>query len=234
MLYSFSLYRALALEKCRMSLADYIGRPLFHRDFIKMPSDKDVLLQMARGLDYIHSQNLIYRDVKPEKVLISENSVMKWSSDFGISRAVAAGQPYIDQSKFTGSERWLPNEIIDTSQANRLFNLTLMSGSIECDTFALGCIFFFYLLSGIHPFGDDYNIQENIRIDNPVNVDRKNDTIIHFPVSFMWNFKNFSFTELSSEHFAFHAIKRMITKDVLMRPKLSDVIVCLEKETPLE
>jgi hypothetical protein len=26
----------------------------------------------------------------------------------------------------------------------------------------------------------------------------------------------------------------MITKDVLMRPKLSDVIVCLEKETPLE
>ena len=191
MLYSFSLYRALALEKCRTSLADYIGRPLFHRDFIKMPSDKDVLLQMARGLDYIHSQNLIYRDVKPEKVLISENSVMKWSSDFGISRAVAAGQPYFDQSKFTGSERWLANEIIDTSQANRLFNFTLMSGSIKCDTFALGCIFFFYLSSGIHPFGDDYNIQENIRIDNPVNVDRKNDILIHFPVSFMWNLKIF-------------------------------------------
>ena len=139
----------------------------------------------------IHSQNLIYRDVKPEKILISENSVMKWSSDFGISRAVAAGQPYFDQSKFTGSERWLANEIIDTSQANRLFNFTLMSGSIKCDTFALGCIFFFYLSSGIHPFGDDYNIQENIRIDNPVNVDRKNDILIHFPVSFMWNLKIF-------------------------------------------
>lgn len=176
-------HRVLALEKCRTSLAEYFGTPLFHRDFIKMPSDKDVLLQMAKGLEYIHSQNLIYRDVKPENVLISESNpaVMKWA-DFGISRAVVTGTSYFDPSKFTGSERWLANEIIDSSEANKLFNFNLIFGSIKCDTFALGCIFAFFLLDGIHPFGDDYNIQENIKKDNPVNLDGK-DIVYLFPSS---------------------------------------------------
>lgn len=199
-----------------------------------MPSDQDVLVQMAKGLDYIHSQNLIYRDVKPENVLISETNpaVMKWA-DFGISRAVITGTNYFDPSKFTGTERWLPNEIIDTSESNRLFNFSIVFGSQKCDIFALGCIFFFFLLSGVHPFGDDANVQDNIKNDNPVNIDRKKLFLsIFFPSSF--HYLLFFHLGLSSEHFAFTAIKRMITKNILIRPKLSDVINSLEKGTHLD
>lgn len=224
----------LALEKCRTSLSEYFRKPLFYRDFIKMPSNQDVLVQMAKGLDYIHSQNLIYRDVKPENVLISETNpaVIKWA-DFGISRAVIAGKNYYEQSKFTGTERWLPNEIINTSESNRLFNFYIVFGSQKCDIFALGCIFFFFLLSGVHPFGDDANVQDNIKNDNPVNIDRKKLFLsIFFPSSF--HYLLFFHLGLSSEHFAFTAIKRMITKNILIRPKLSDVINCLEKGTHLD
>lgn len=42
-----------------------------------------VALDIARGMDYIHSQRVIHRDLKPENILINEDFHMK-IADFGI------------------------------------------------------------------------------------------------------------------------------------------------------
>ena len=44
------------------------GHPLKFTGY--MPSDKVVLLHLANGLEYIHSQQLLHRNIKPENVVI--------------------------------------------------------------------------------------------------------------------------------------------------------------------
>jgi serine/threonine protein kinase len=135
-----------------------------------MPMDREVLLQMAQGLEYIHSQGLIHRDVKPENILIScdNPAVIKWA-DFGMSRAVVTGSKTFSWSKFQGTDRWLAPELITAPQEKKI------KGSQKCDIFALGCVFFFFLVPGVHPFGDgdNHSTQTNIKDDYPVNFHGK-------------------------------------------------------------
>lgn len=43
------------------------------------------MLKVLRGLDYVHSQNVVHRDIKPENILLSANGIIK-ICDFGVSR----------------------------------------------------------------------------------------------------------------------------------------------------
>ncbi len=133
-----------------------------------MPSYQEVLLQMARGLQYIHSKNLIHRDVKPENILISYDNpaVIKWA-DFGLSRSVTTGSKSFAWSDLKGTERWFAPELMDETDEIKV------KGSTKCDIFALGCVFFFYLVPKIHPFGfSKFDTQANIKVGNAVNIDR--------------------------------------------------------------
>jgi serine/threonine protein kinase len=142
-----------------------------------MPTDQEVLVQMAEGLHYIHSQKivnesqpLIYRNVKPENILIScdHPAVIKWA-DFGLSRAVVSGSKSFTWSQLKGTERWLAPELIQSDAGAKV------RGSQSCDVFALGCVFFFFLTQGMHPFGDgdDNTVQGNIDNGMQVNLNRK-------------------------------------------------------------
>jgi serine/threonine protein kinase len=158
------------------SLDKYCRQPLLYHGVIPMPTDQQVLLQMAKGLHYIHSQivngsqPLIHRDVKPENILIScdNPSAIKWA-DFGLSRAVVTGSNSFTWSQLKGTERWLAPELIQSDVQ------TKVKGSQSCDVFALGCVFFFFLTQGIHPFGDGdrSSVKKNIRKENQVNINRK-------------------------------------------------------------
>ncbi len=162
---------ALALEKCITSIHFYCRHSLLYNEMIPMPSDREVLLQMAEGLKYIHSQGLIHRDVKPANLLISygDPAVIKWA-DFGMTRAVVSGSKTFTWSKLQGTERWLAPELVAASQKE------IIEGSTKCDIFALGCVFFFFLTKGIHPFGgegDDYSTKKNIEDNKQTGIDRK-------------------------------------------------------------
>jgi serine/threonine protein kinase len=144
-----------------------------------MPTDQQVLHQMAKGLHYIHSQivndlpnlrsqPLIHRDVKPKNILIScdNPSVIKWV-DFGLSRNVVNGSRSFTWSQLKETDRWLAPELIQSDVK------TKVRGSQRCDVFALGCVFFFFLKQGMHPFGDDNTAQGNIDNGIQVNLNRK-------------------------------------------------------------
>ena len=45
----------------------------------------DLILQIGRGLDYLHENNIIHQDIKPENILVSKNNEVK-IVDFGLAR----------------------------------------------------------------------------------------------------------------------------------------------------
>lgn len=132
-----------------------------------LPSDQIVLYQIADGLDYIHSNNLIHRDIKPENILISMAGKMKLS-DFGLSKQIST-RGTCSMSGIKGTLLWMAPEFFENNG----------KGNPKCDIFPCGCVFFVFLTrenGGIHPFGDTKDplkIQLNIRDGKPVNIDSK-------------------------------------------------------------
>ncbi|KAG9448110.1 hypothetical protein H6P81_014238 [Aristolochia fimbriata] len=67
-----------------------------------------ISLDIARGVEYIHSQGVIHRDLKPENILFDENFCLK-VADFGI----ACEEAYCDSlAEDPGTYRWMAPEMI--------------------------------------------------------------------------------------------------------------------------
>jgi len=174
------LNRYFALELCEASL-DRVFLPENDPEKYKgpLPTDIDFMLQLSLGLQYIHSENLVHRDIKPGNVLIFRTStgeaVMKWS-DFGLSKETNREGEY-SLSGYRGTQNYLAPEILVLGQNDQLFTqeksdvsnkkiiLTNMS-----DVFSCALVFFKYFTKGCHPFGTNEEIISNIRQSNPVNL----------------------------------------------------------------
>jgi serine/threonine protein kinase len=82
----------------------------FHRAFrekglyMPHPFVKRILFQMLNGLDHMHKNNVIHRDVKPSNVLIGEYFNDVKLGDFGMSIVVPDGQPILNDHET--STRW--------------------------------------------------------------------------------------------------------------------------------
>jgi serine/threonine-protein kinase/endoribonuclease IRE1 len=151
-------YRYFILEQCAASLQGF-----FDQDYIgPMPSDVQVLYQLSRGLDYIHSKGLVYCKIKPENILISLTRpvVMKWA-DFGLSKLTQDS----NLSGNVGSAEsvcWMAPEILVQTNKNEI-----CAYSKESDIFSAGCVYF-YFLTRAHPFGKKSEIKKNIMEGKPV------------------------------------------------------------------
>ena len=144
------------------------------------PSTEDVLLQLAKGLNYIHSQQLIHRDVKPENVLIRVNDksadtnkrvLMKWA-DFGLSKPVNERGSF-SLSGIKGTRNWFAPELLKTIQdeSNQWDGESIVRGTTKSDVFSEGLVFGYYLLNGEHPFGSArWEIPYNLVDNNPINL----------------------------------------------------------------
>ncbi|GLJ39081.1 hypothetical protein SUGI_0796780 [Cryptomeria japonica] len=128
---------------------------------IKLWSDKghpsQQLLKSMRdivsGLSHLHELGIIHRDLKPQNVLISiGNGLCAKLSDMGISKQLVGDASSLDhRATGVGSSGWRAPEQLRNGRETRAIDL-----------FSLGCVLFFCITGGKHPFGTDYVRDGNI------------------------------------------------------------------------
>ncbi|XP_026677750.1 serine/threonine-protein kinase/endoribonuclease IRE1-like [Diaphorina citri] len=116
-----------------------------------------VLQKLYKWMPFTLNLCIVHRDIKPHNVLLSlptsEGRVRALISDFGLCKKLASGKvSFSKRSGVTGTDGWIAPEMM----AN--------GGRTMCnvDIFSLGCVFYFVLSGGRHPFGDPLRRQANI------------------------------------------------------------------------
>jgi serine/threonine-protein kinase len=113
---------------------------------------RNILIQLARGLEAAHQAGIIHRDIKPENILINENNHIK-IADFGLATIINESV-LTNKSSIVGTPSYMSPEQI------RGEKLTPQS-----DLFSLGIIIY-ELFCGENPFlGKDINASINNILD---------------------------------------------------------------------
>ena len=124
---------------------------------------------MADGLDYIHSNKFVHRDIKPGNILFQLNEASNVPitfkiSDFGFVK-VTSEEGSFSQSGIKGTLEYMAPEFLkplNKKGTSRSHSANLPKGRQSADVFAMGCVFYFFLTSGQHPFGEGFSIAVNI------------------------------------------------------------------------
>jgi serine/threonine protein kinase len=111
-----------------------------------MPPTFDVLNQLAKGLEFIHSSKLFHCDIKPQNVLIrmnpkNEEASMKWA-DFGLSKRAQEKRTCTTSEVTETFRRWLAPELLKFPDSSQ---------TVKSEVFAEGLVFSYYLMDGQHP-----------------------------------------------------------------------------------
>ncbi|KAK4261619.1 hypothetical protein QN277_004588 [Acacia crassicarpa] len=122
-----------------------------------------LIRDMISGLVHLHELGIIHRDLKPQNILITkERHLGAKVSDMGISkRLVGDVSSFSHNGTGCGSSGWqAPEQLHQGSQTRAV------------DLFSLGCILFFCITKGRHPFGErlerDFNIVKDKKDLSPV------------------------------------------------------------------
>ncbi len=217
------------LELCAGTLKDYCEKKY---NGPELPPDGLVLYQIANGLHYIHSRNLVHRDVKPDNILISMTTPVQMKlSDFGFVKKTSTRGTF-QQSGLKGTEKWMAPEILELvikmeeSSRDSTFK-ELPHGTIQSDTFAAGCVFFYFLTRGKHPFGNNpYTIPVNILDNNPIELNKHNESK-HFTCIMVFTrelFNIFLFTDWQGDDRAQLELIGKMIKPKEERISMSEVI----------
>ncbi|CAI5981855.1 unnamed protein product [Closterium sp. NIES-64] len=127
------------------SVYDYIHK---QRGSMRLPMVVRVAMDVAKGMDFLHKNNIIHRDLKAANLLMDENEVVK-VADFGVAR-VKAGSGIMTAE--TGTYRWMAPEVIE----HRAYDH-------KADVFSFG-ITLWELLTGKLPYADLTPLQAAVSV----------------------------------------------------------------------
>ena len=119
------------------------GTSLDHLHGLTYSRIADLGKQICEALEYVHSQGIVYRDLKPGNVLIEKRGFRYFVklTDFGLARP--RGSAYLaDESSLAGSFFYLAPELIAGGTAD-----------VPSDLYALG-VMLYEMITGRVPFSD--------------------------------------------------------------------------------
>ncbi|KEH27604.1 ACT-like tyrosine kinase family protein [Medicago truncatula] len=90
----------------RGSLYDFLHR---QKGVFKLPSLLKVAIDVSKGMNYLHQNNIIHRDLKTANLLMDENELVK-VADFGVARVQTQSGVMTAE---TGTYRWMAPEVIE-------------------------------------------------------------------------------------------------------------------------
>eukprot|EP00064_Thunnus_orientalis_P018442 superscaffoldBa00004255_g18541 len=108
-----SLDLTLVLEYIDQDLSTYLSK--VPASGLNQDCIKDVMLQLLRGLDFLHTNMVLHRDLKPENILVSSHGEIK-IADFGLARiytfniALTPGWKELDVSSLLEGVIGLPSD----------------------------------------------------------------------------------------------------------------------------
>lgn len=149
------------------------------------------LLQLADGLEHLHKLRIIHRDIKPQNILVAypkqtdKVSPRLVISDFGLCRTLPENVSTLaGTAGNAGTIGWKAPELIGVPKFGEGRNSSTMNDSTSSnepgshgvkravDIFSLGCVFFYVLTNGFHPFETEdslghYDREKNIKMNKP-------------------------------------------------------------------
>lgn len=192
----------IALELCPASLQDVIERPTSYPSLLGTSASDtlNVLKQITAGVQYLHSLKIVHRDIKPQNILVSAPKLVPANpsqsqpprlliSDFGLCKKLEG-----DQNSFrattahaAGTSGWrAPELLVDDDLASPNHNAihnshseplvvdpqTNRRATRAIDIFSLGCVFYYVLTGGNHPYDKNgkYMREANI-VKSAYNID---------------------------------------------------------------
>ncbi|TVU39365.1 hypothetical protein EJB05_12778 [Eragrostis curvula] len=139
--------------KSKISNVEGIDVNLWTHDGLPSAQLLKLMRDVVAGLAHLHSLGIIHRDLKPHNVLIStEGSIRAKLSDMGISKRLQDDITSVSHhGTGVGSSGWQAPEQLRQGRQTRAMDL-----------FSLGCLIFYCITKGKHPFGEYYERDMNI------------------------------------------------------------------------
>ncbi len=119
------------------------GKPLSEIGALTYSRIVSIAIQICEALTYIHSQGFVYRDIKPNNILLEKRGFDYFVKliDFGLARPL--GEAYLpNESSLAGTVFYLAPELIEGQVAD-----------VRADLYALG-ILLYEMIVGRVPFSD--------------------------------------------------------------------------------
>ncbi|CAN5967502.1 unnamed protein product [Sphagnum jensenii] len=142
----------------------------------------DIMLQVAEGMNYLHQNRVVHRDLKSKNILVKYNKrdrhVYAKVADFGLSKIKELSCTYSNLTMDLGTTRWMAPELFGDSKGRNVgpssssssnlslkyhFKVDVYSFGMVCYEILTGCVpFFNFKLTDLRK-----NIKDGLRPDMP-------------------------------------------------------------------
>ena len=127
------------------------GSLFYHLSQRRRFTEREVLFyaaEMLQAIEYLHSKKVLYRDLKPENVLIDREGHIKLA-DFGLSKRFSMTRSQTGQK----NDQRLTYDIVGTPQYMAPETISGKGHNMESDWWAFGIVLY-ELATGDPPFND--------------------------------------------------------------------------------